>query len=69
MSLSYWPRQLAQQLRERFQYKHEICDLSDSKLEAYLRKKVGQLQIQRLVEKMSELIAQEGSEANEVEQA
>lgn len=67
MSLSYWPRQLAQKLRERFEYKHEICDLSDSKLETYLRRKVEQLQIQGLVEKMSELIAQEGSEANDIE--
>lgn len=67
MSLSYWPLQLAQKLRERFGYKHEICDLSGAQLETYLRKKVEQLQIQGLVEKMSELIAQEGSEANESE--
>lgn len=62
MSMSYWPKLLAQALRLKVGYRHRICDMPDSQVEAFLRKEAGKVKIESFVEATSELISQEQDE-------
>jgi hypothetical protein len=59
MSMSYWPRILAEQLFERTGCRSALMGVSDSRIEDAIRKRAGKVKLEELVEATSELIEQE----------
>ena len=49
MSMSYWVRLLAQELEKRTGYRHELADMSDEKIEGYLKEKLSEVPIERFI--------------------
>lgn len=59
MSMSFWPKQLALGLQSKVGFEHELCDMPATGLETYLRRVVSGVRIERYVEAISNLIAEE----------
>ena len=66
MSMSYWPKVLAQALRDKTGYCAALIDVPDSHVDSWLRKRIGQVKIEQFVEATSALIAEE-KDADEAE--
>ncbi|MBI3319966.1 MAG: CfrBI family restriction endonuclease [Candidatus Omnitrophica bacterium] len=66
MSMSYWPKVLAQALQEKTDYHAALIDVPDSKVESWLRKEMDKVTLEQFVEATSTLIAEE-KDADEVE--
>jgi hypothetical protein len=49
MSMSYWPREVARILNETTGYKHELLSLPEGEIAEYLRRKVADVPIERLL--------------------
>lgn len=49
MSMSYWPREVARILNETTGYKHELLSLPEGEIAEYLRRKVAEVPIERLL--------------------
>lgn len=64
MSFTRWPQQLANELRQKFNYTHEITKMRPHEVENYLRERVQQIDIGRFVRAVSPLISDEEDEAD-----
>ncbi len=53
MSLRFWPRDLARRLRNQFNYRHELAEMSDDEISRYLSSKIEEIPIQEFVAGMS----------------
>lgn len=49
MSMSFWPKLIASELHEKLGYKHEIVDLPESKIDSYIRRRIGHLDLNRFL--------------------
>ncbi len=49
MSMSYWIRLLAQELKRQTGYTHELADLPDERMEGYLRGRLAEVPVEKLV--------------------
>lgn len=65
MSMSFWPQQLARELRSKVGFDHELCDVPTARVGSYLRRAVSEVRIERFVEAVSNLIAEEKDEPNQ----
>lgn len=46
MSMQYWPRDLAQRIKKRLNYKHELCSTPDDQIGDYLKKRLASIPIE-----------------------
>lgn len=53
MSMQYWPRQLAQKLKTRFSFVHDMQTMQDSKLNAFLKESLSQINVQEFLSNIS----------------
>lgn len=65
MSLTQWPQSLAKELKQRFDFKHEILKMNPREIESYLRTRVQKIDIARFVQAVSPLISDEEDEPDE----
>jgi len=49
MSMSYWPRSVAQILDDKLGYKHEILKVKDENMRSYLNKKLKSTPIDKFI--------------------
>lgn len=49
MSMSYWPKQVARELKTAIGYSHKILTLSDEKIESYLKQEMRKVPIEKLI--------------------
>lgn len=64
MSMSYWPRMLAEQLLEKTGYRSPLVAIPDKRIEDEIRTRAGKVKIESLVEATSALIEQEKDEGS-----
>ncbi len=49
MSMGYWPQQIARELDRALGYKHELANMKQSKIGAYLRAKLSKVPLEELI--------------------
>lgn len=49
MSMSYWPRQVAGELKKAVGFSHEILSLSDDAFESYVKRKIQKVPLEKLI--------------------
>jgi len=49
MSMQYWPRELARRLGQRFEFKHELQKMQDSKMSEYFIQKLRAINVEGFV--------------------
>ena len=64
MSMGFWPQLLARALRAKLGFTHELCGVPRARLEAYLRRAVSKVRLERFVETVSDATAEEHDEPN-----
>lgn len=64
MSHTLWPQQLANELKQRFNYTHEITAMRPREIDGYVRRRVQQIDIAHFVQAISPLISDEEDESD-----